>query len=184
MTRSLRTRARTTTRSSRPTRWLAPLLLAALSVGCEGGGAATVEVGRAAPAYAAPDLAGDTVTLASLRGAPVLLNVWATWCHPCQEEMPDLQAVHEEYAPRGLRVIGVSIDQQRAAGDIHAFLRDHGIHFTILHDATSTVSHTFRTAGVPETFLIDAAGVLRARWIGQASAADMRGEIEEVVSDT
>ena len=158
-------------------RSLACALLAASIVAC-GGDVDTVAVGAPAPAYGAPTLAGDTVTLASLRGAPVLLNVWATWCHPCQEEMPDLETIHEEFADRGLRVVGISIDQQRDADEIERFLAEHAIRFMILHDATSTVSHTFRTVGVPETFLIDADGVLRHRWIGQARAADMRPAIE------
>jgi cytochrome c biogenesis protein CcmG/thiol:disulfide interchange protein DsbE len=155
-------------------------LLCAVASGC-GGEVDDVAVGRPAPAYGAPALDGDTVTLASLRGAPVLLNVWATWCHPCQEEMPDLQALQDEFESRGLRVVGVSIDQQRAGDEIRHFLEEHAIDFLILHDATSTVSHRFRTAGVPETFLIDADGVLRGRWIGQASADDMRPAILRVI---
>ena len=155
-------------------------LLIVLTVAC-GGGREDVSIGRAAPAYGAPDLRGDTITLASLRGAPLLLNVWATWCHPCQEEMPDLQALQDEFASRGLEVVGVSIDQRRAAGDIERFVEEHDIRFRILHDPSSTISHTFRTAGVPETFLIDADGVLRERWIGQATAAEMRPAIERVL---
>ena len=139
-----------------------------------------VALNRPAPAYGAPTLAGDTVTLASLRGAPVLLNVWATWCHPCQDEMPDLQRLQDEFASRGLRVVGVSIDQARAEDDVRRFMEDYRIDFLVLHDAASTISHTFRTAGVPETFLIDADGVLRRRWIGQASADDMRPAIDSV----
>jgi peroxiredoxin len=95
--------------------------------------------------------------------------------------MPDLQTLQDEFAERGLRVVGVSIDQRRAAGDVRGFLAEHGIRFMILHDATATVSHTFRTAGVPETFLIDAEGIVRERWIGQASAADMRPAIEAIL---
>jgi len=139
-----------------------------------------VALNRPAPAYGAPTLSGDTVTLASLRGSPVLLNVWATWCHPCQDEMPDLQRLQDEFASRGLRVVGVSIDQARASDDVRRFMEDYGIGFLVLHDASSTISHTFRTAGVPETFLIDANGVLRRRWIGQATADDMRPAIDSI----
>ena len=158
-------------------------LLCTVALGC-GGEVEQVAVGRPAPAYGAPTLEGDTITLASLRGAPVLLNVWATWCHPCEEEMPDLQSIADEFGPRGLRVVGVSIDQQRDADEVRRFLEHHAIGFTILHDATSSVSRTFRTAGVPETFLIDAEGVLRHRWIGQATAADIRPVIAQVIGAT
>ena len=156
------------------------MALAALALACDAD-AHRLAIGAPAPAYAAPDLEGDTITLASLRGAPVLLNVWATWCHPCQDEMPDLEALHREFAPRGLRLIGVSIDQRRDADDIRRFLDEHDITFTILHDASSTVGHAFRTSGVPETVLIDAQGVLRARWIGQVGAADIRPALEELM---
>lgn len=132
---------------------------------------------QAAPAYAAPELDGDSISLASLRGAPVLLNVWATWCTPCREEMPALQAVHEELRGRGLRVVGVSIDQKRADEEVRGFLVEHGVDFTILRDPAGQVSRTFGTVGVPETFLIDARGVLRRRWIGPVTADDVRAAV-------
>jgi thiol-disulfide isomerase/thioredoxin len=77
------------------------LLIAA----CGGGGDRfrPIQVGDRAPAYSAATLSGDTVSLAALAGQPVLLNVWATWCAPCREEMPGLQALHERYHERGLR---------------------------------------------------------------------------------
>ncbi|HUG39444.1 MAG TPA: TlpA disulfide reductase family protein [Longimicrobiales bacterium] len=114
--------------------------------------------GIAAPDYAATTLAGDTVALADLRGAPVLLNVWATWCAPCREEMPDLQAIADEFAAEGLRVVGVSIDQADASAQVQRFVDDYGISFTVLHDPRGRVTRSFRTIGVPETFLLDGEG--------------------------
>jgi peroxiredoxin len=124
-------------------------------------------VGDPAPAYGAPTLDGDTITLAGLRGGPVVLNVWATWCPPCRDEMPGLQQLHERYAARGLHVVGVSIDGRGSEGEIREFLREHGITFTILHDIAEDVGQTFRTTGVPQTFLIDGRGVIAHRWIGK-----------------
>jgi cytochrome c biogenesis protein CcmG, thiol:disulfide interchange protein DsbE len=125
-----------------------------------------LQPGDPAPGFSAPVLGGDTVSLAALRGAPVLLNVWATWCPPCREEMPALQALHETYGDRGLRVLGVSIDARGAESAIRSFTADHGITFTILHDPAESVSRQFRINGVPETFLIDAGGSIAHRWIG------------------
>ena len=156
------------------------LLLAACGVAC-GGGVERVEIGAAAPAYGATTLDGDSIELAGLRGAPVLLNVWATWCMPCREEMPELQRIQEEYGARGLRVVGVSIDQKRAAGEVERFVEEHAIGFTILLDPASRVTTKFRTVGVPETVLIDEDGVLRARWIGQVQAAQIRPAIDEIL---
>jgi peroxiredoxin len=142
-------------------------------------------VGDPAPAFAAAALSGDTLRLADLRGSPVMLNVWATWCPPCREEMPGLQALHATYADRGLRVIGVSIDSRGAEDAIRGFLDDHGIDFTILHDPGETVARQFRTAGVPETFLIDAQGILAHRWIGKFDpmAPDVLQRVEALLPD-
>jgi cytochrome c biogenesis protein CcmG, thiol:disulfide interchange protein DsbE len=137
--------------------------------GCDVDGAdfRPLAAGSPAPTYTAPTLAGDTVSLAELRGEAVLLNVWATWCAPCRREMPALQAAHEAWADEGLRVVGASIDRRTAAGQVRDFVQDHGITFTILHDAGSEVTRRFRTAGVPETFLIDREGTIVHRWIGE-----------------
>jgi cytochrome c-type biogenesis protein len=126
-----------------------------------------LQVGDPAPAYAAPDLAGDTVALRALHGQAVLLNIWATWCAPCREEMPELQALHERFADRGLRILGVSIDASGAEDPIRYFVADYGLSFTILHDPAESVSRLFRTNGVPETFLIDTQGRIAHRWIGR-----------------
>jgi peroxiredoxin len=144
--------------------------LLALAACSEDGRPATVAVGQTAPAFAAPTLAGDTVSLADLRGQAVMLNIWATWCPPCREEMPGLEALQQQYGDQGLRVIGVSIDSRNAAGAVRQFLESNGITFTILHDADERVTGTFRTLGVPETFLIDREGRLVQRWIGKIDA--------------
>ena len=73
-------------------------------------------IGNPAIEYPAATLEGDTVTLASLEGKVVLLNFWATWCVPCREETPYLQALYEEHSPEGLEVVGISLDTGDAAG--------------------------------------------------------------------
>jgi cytochrome c biogenesis protein CcmG, thiol:disulfide interchange protein DsbE len=126
-----------------------------------------MSVGDLTPAFAAAELAGDTLRLGDLKGSAVLLNVWATWCAPCREEMPGLEEVHRIYGSRGLRVVGVSIDSRGAEDAVRGFLTDHGISFTILHDPGEAVQRQFRTSGVPETFLIDPDGRIAHRWIGR-----------------
>lgn len=145
---------------------LAVAILAGVASGCDVAPSHT-ETGRVVPAYAAPTLAGEAVSLESLRGEVVLLNVWATWCYPCRKEMPSFEALHRELVDQGLKVVAVSIDRSGAAGEIESFLEEHGITFTILHDPDMNVGKTFRTIGVPETFLIDRHGRLVQRWIGR-----------------
>lgn len=91
-------------------------------------------------------------------GLPVLLNVWATWCDPCRDEMPTLQRLHIAYAPRGLRIVAVSIDDAGQVGLIREFAAEHGLTFDILHDARGAIMRQYPVRGVPQTFLISRDG--------------------------
>jgi len=133
--------------------------VAAALLGC--GSPERPAIGAAAPAYSAPTLEGDTVSLDDLRGEVVLLNLWATWCVPCRTETPYLQSVFERYRDRGLRVVGVSQDVGDARGDIHAFVEEYGVTYTILHDPRMRGLDIYRVNGMPGSFLIDREGVLR-----------------------
>jgi len=117
-----------------------------------------VAVGAPAPSYTAVSLSGDSVSLAAFHGKPVLLNVWATWCHPCRDEIPELQAIHERYKTRGLELVGVSIDFKMT--------------YPIWRDPDERVSTRFLVVGVPATFLIDRSGVLRWRKTGPIEPGD------------
>lgn len=133
-----------------------------------------VEVGTAAPSFAARDLQGDPVALAELRGEVVLLNIWATWCPPCREEMPSMQRLYDRLEGEGLRVVAVSIDAPsgqvdaggRPGGDIGAFADAMGLSFPIWHDPSGDVQRIYRTTGVPESFVIDRNGTIIKKVIG------------------
>jgi peroxiredoxin len=142
-----------------------------------------VEVGRPAPAYRAVSLNGDSASLEALRGRPVLLNVWATWCHPCRDEIPELQRLYERYRERGLELVGVSVD---AAGDneaVREFMRRYGMTYPVWRDPGERVSAAFLVVGVPATFLIDRGGVLRWKKTGPIALGDstLAGAIEEAL---
>jgi peroxiredoxin len=162
------------------------LALLALLGACdrpEQGAIRALQPGDAAPAYAAPTMAGDTISLADLRGNAVMLNIWATWCTPCREEMPGLEQLHTEYAADGLRVIGVSIDASGLASEIRHFTDEYGITFTILHDPAESVMRAFRARAVPETFLLDRQGQVVRRWIGKFDpvAEDSRAAVRQAL---
>jgi cytochrome c biogenesis protein CcmG, thiol:disulfide interchange protein DsbE len=161
---------------------LPALALLALAAGCELP-ALEAREGSLVPAYAAGTLAGETVALRDLRGEVVLLNVWATWCYPCRREMPSFEALQRELGAEGLRVVAVSIDRAGDQDEIRDFLAELGITFTVLHDPEQTVTRTFRTRGVPETFLIGRDGVLRKHWIGRIDGHSdgVRGPIREAL---
>ena len=124
-------------------------------------------IGDAAPRYAAMGMSGEFVSLDQLKGRAVLLNVWATWCVPCREEMPALQRTHEAFADSGLTVLGISVDAAGADEDITRFAKEHHIGFPLAKDPNRLVARIFRTIGVPETFLLDREGNIAGRWIGQ-----------------
>lgn len=147
---------------------LAPTLLSALcllAAGCGGEGARSggpPRVGEPIPEYEAARFGGgDSLALADLRGAVVLLNVWATWCGPCRHETPFLQSLYEAHRHEGLRVVGVSVDSRRSAGQIETFLDEMGVEYDILHDPEMSAMDRFSVLGLPATFLVDREGVIR-----------------------
>ncbi len=126
--------------------------------------------GDPAPAYAAAGLDGDTVSLASLRGDVVLLNFWASWCAGCKVEIPDLKRLQRLYADSGLRILGVSVDRDRAAA--RRFIRDSALTWVNLLDDDAHVTRTFGVSpGAPKTVLIDGSGTVQAFWYGPLDSA-------------
>lgn len=144
-----------------------------------------VEVGTRAPEFAAYELDGTPISLAALEGEVVLLNVWATWCPPCREEMPSMQRLHDELGPEGLRIVAVSIDAApgevdaggRSGGDVAEFVTRMGLSFDVWHDPSGRIQQTYRTTGVPESFLIDRDGSIVKKVLG-ATEWDSEANIE------
>jgi cytochrome c biogenesis protein CcmG, thiol:disulfide interchange protein DsbE len=138
-----------------------------------------------APDYSAVTLAGDSVSLADLRGEPVLLNVWATWCAPCRVEIPELQALHEAHHDQGLRVVGVTVDARAAERDVHQFIDEFGMTYDVWWDPDHTVLDRFRGSGVPLTVLIDREGRIVWRHLGMFQQGDPRlvAGLEQVLGE-
>jgi cytochrome c-type biogenesis protein len=128
--------------------------------------------GEPAPAYDALNLAGEPTSLEALRGKVVLLNIWATWCHPCRAEIPELERLHDEYSSAGLRVVGVSVDAGGEEERIKAFAESFGVTYDVWHDADDRISTLYRAIGVPATYLIDRSGRIRWRRLGPIAAND------------
>jgi cytochrome c biogenesis protein CcmG, thiol:disulfide interchange protein DsbE len=125
-----------------------------------------VEINREAPNFEVMDLATrDTVSLEDYRGSVTLVNIWATWCLPCRDEMPSMQALYDSLAGRGFRIAAISIDEG-SPEDVVAFAQQLGLSFDILHDRSGTVERLYQTTGVPESFLLDRRGILVKRVIG------------------
>ncbi len=133
-----------------------------------------VVVGGPAPDFLAYDLRGTPVSLETYRGKVVLLNIWATWCAPCKREMPSLQRLYEQIGEDGFEVLAVSIDRAPANqdsanpldGKLRAFADSLGLTFTLLHDPSGGISTTYRTTGVPESFVLDRQGAIAKKVTG------------------
>ena len=152
--------------------------------------AGIVGPGAPAPAFAATtvldlNVPATTKGIANYRGKVVLLNIWATWCGPCREEMPRIERLHKELGPSGLTVVAVSIDNPGMADAIRDFQREMGLSFEVLYDESGRIRDAYQTSGVPETFLIDKQGVIRRRLIGASwTVDDQRALLRELIAET
>lgn len=160
--------------------WLTAL---ALAIGCaEQAPQIPGAIGTPAPAYGAVTMQGDSVDLASMKGNVVLLNVWATWCIPCRREVPELQALHQDFESKGLRIWGVSVDAGEADADVNAFIKDFSMTYMVLRDPAERVLSTFRIQGVPASYLIDREGIVRWRTLGPFKADDQ--QLQKALQET
>ncbi len=130
------------------------------------GDLAPVSVGSKAPTFRAVRLAtGDSVGLGQFTGEVVLLNIWATWCVPCEQEMPSIERLYQELSPDGLKIVSVSIDEDQPAA-VSRWLADRKLTFDVLQDRSREIERIYQTTGVPESFVIDRHGVIVKKVIG------------------
>lgn len=117
------------------------------------------------PAVALRGFDGKPVALAELRGHPLLLNFWASWCVPCAEEAPVLEGISREFHADGLIVVG--IDTQDLEEPARRFVTEHGITYLNVRDPDGAVGRLFGATGVPETFFVSADGLVRGKFAGE-----------------
>jgi cytochrome c biogenesis protein CcmG/thiol:disulfide interchange protein DsbE len=136
-----------------------------------------VIAGEVAPDFSVQDLNGNPVSLTDYEGKVVLLNIWATWCGPCKEEMPSMERLYRQMEGEDFEILAVSVDaalgetdQQGNAGAskerLAEFASEYDLTFPILHDPAGRIQTTYQTTGVPESFLLDRDGVIHRRLAG------------------
>lgn len=138
---------------------------------------AAVLAGARAPDFSFPSLTRGEVGLSDYEDHVVLVNVWATWCEPCREEMPSLQRLHDALEGEDFEVLAVSIDAARGVrdetgyvgGDLAAFANEYGLTFPILHDPSGSMRGLYQVTAVPETFIVGKDGLI---WKKVASATE------------
>jgi thiol-disulfide isomerase/thioredoxin len=129
-----------------------------------------------------PDLAGRPRSLSEWRGRPILCNFWASWCAPCREELPLLDAAHREHAPIGLQIVGIAVD---TAANIRQYVKSIPVAYTVLIAEGSALDLIRRlgnrNAALPFTVALDRAGRLRQRKLGAYTAAELKGELAKLL---
>jgi thiol-disulfide isomerase/thioredoxin len=174
--------------TSRLRRRVTALAIAGVTVGaaaCKPNGSEEafrpIAVGEPVPEFTVRTLAGDSARIAP--GEPVtLLNVWATWCGPCEKEFPEIEALQKEFGPRGLRIVAVSVDEGED-GPVADFVKAKGSTFEIGRDPEGNIRRLYQGIGVPESYLISSDGRLIIRQFGAIpdGAAAMRAAIEKAL---
>jgi peroxiredoxin len=147
--------------------WLAAGVLAAGALAWVFAGEAPepIDRGSPAPAFELPRVGeSGSVSLSSLRGQVVLLNFWATWCKPCEDELPAMERLHRAFAGGDFHLVAVSVDAD--AEPVQRFRERLGLSFTLLLDTDQRVARAYHTFRFPETLLIGRDGVILERYVG------------------
>ncbi|HEX7196839.1 MAG TPA: TlpA disulfide reductase family protein [Candidatus Limnocylindria bacterium] len=138
-------------------------------------------IGSIAPDFVLADLDGNPVRLADLRGRPVIVNFWASWCGPCVEEFPLLREAAARHADDGLAVVGIVWrDRSEAARD---FMRRNGATWAAAMDPGERVARDYGILGPPETYFIGRDGTIVARQIGQISATSLDEKLAAIIEE-
>jgi cytochrome c biogenesis protein CcmG/thiol:disulfide interchange protein DsbE len=137
------------------------------------------QLGRQAPAFSLERLGGGRVSLDDLRGRPIVLNFWASWCVPCRDEAPMLTRLAADYADQGVAVVGI-VYRDDATNAID-FMRRYGQTYPGLLDPAQRTALDYGVFGVPETYFIDAGGVIRARQLGPLVPTELASAVETIL---
>ncbi len=141
-----------------------------------------VPAGVAAPAFTLPDTDGRDVSLSALKGRVVALNFWATWCGPCQEEIPELAKVYSVNKGRCFEMLGVA-EESGARDQVVAAARKLGINYPVLLDDEGKAGDAFRIPGYPRTFLIDVDGRIRRVFEGAVDREDLERALAPLLAE-
>ncbi len=137
------------------------------------------EAGRLAPDFTLTDLDGNRVTLSEYRGKVVFINFWASWCPACRAEMPEIEAVYQEYKDKDVVIVGVDI--METEDKVRQFVEQGGYSWTFVIDTTGEVSNNYGITAIPTSFFIDREGIIRAVKIGSMTKRAMEARLAEAM---
>lgn len=139
------------------------------------------EVNFPAPEVKLTDLDNNPVALSDFKGQVVLYNAWATWCPPCKEEMPTLEAYYQAHKDAGFVV--VAIEDGEPVSEVAAFARDYRLSFPVWPDPKYAATTAFKTTGLPTSFIIDRSGTVRLTWSGAITRAVLEKYVTPLLSE-
>jgi len=141
-----------------------------------------VKVNYSAPELTLNDVQGVSHSLADYRGQVTLVNLWATWCIPCKEEMPTLQSFYNKHKDNGFVVI--AINDGDPAPDVLQFAKDYDLNFPIWLDPTYIATEqAFKTMNLPTSFVIDRDGIVRLMWVGGISRTMLDKHVTPIITE-
>lgn len=138
-----------------------------------------VYAGAIAPDFTVNGMDGAEQSLAALRGKVVLVNFWATWCVPCRQEMPAIQAAYDAHKDEGFAVVG--IDERESSDDVRAYAGELGLRFPLFLDADGKVGHQYRVFGLPTSVFVGRDGVIRQVTIGEMDLASLDANLKKML---
>ncbi|MEW5872591.1 MAG: redoxin domain-containing protein [Chloroflexota bacterium] len=143
------------------------------------------QTGFMAPDFTLESSTGETITLSDLRGRPVLVNLWASWCPPCRAEMPAMLRVYQDYKAQGFTLLAVNAANQDSSTAALDFAQELGLDFPILFDSQGSVAQQYQISALPTSFFIDAHGIIREVVVGgPMSEALLRIRIQQLIEET
>jgi peroxiredoxin len=141
-----------------------------------------LEKGQIAPDFTLQNMQGEDVTLSELQGKRVVLNFWATWCPPCEAEMPHMQKYYEQYKKEdNVEIIGVNLTYANEKIErVEQFLKSYDITFPILLEQNEIVAQQYQIITIPSTYIIDTQGRIQKKIIGPLDLESLRGNVTQV----
>ncbi len=141
------------------------------------------EVGHVAPNIILTNLAGQTINLSQLRGKPVYINFFASWCPPCQFETPDVEKMYKKYGSK-ITFIGVNLAFNDTVPRLKQFLKNYGVTYPVLLDTKGSVTKTYKVMAIPTSFFIKSNGVIMYHYVGALIASQMQTEFKKLLASS
>ncbi len=138
-----------------------------------------VSVGELAPDFTLVDLEGNQVSLSDFRGKTVFINFWATWCPPCRAEMPEIEAIYQEYTDKDVVVIGVDLWQSDDV--VRQYIQEDGYSWTFVTDTTGVVTANYEVKAIPTSFFIDKEGIIQVVHVGMMTKRVIEDELAKAM---